>query len=194
MASFDNLLEKVMRPVPLRIRLIRRILRHFSIGSCRTRLHAGAVVRPYYYWCVFNAAVEAKAIGHKAVTVIEFGVAGGNGLVCLLQFRKEIEIELGIEILVVGFDSGSGLPVSNDPRDLLYCWPAGSFVMDREALERRIGDRAELVIGDVRTTISAWKIRADAPVGAILFDLDMYSSTLSAFTIFNKTNRKRNVK
>ncbi|MGC2503963.1 MAG: hypothetical protein WA400_17690 [Silvibacterium sp.] len=188
MTFVDSLLEKVARPVPFRVRILRRILRRWPIGSCEARLNAGAVDRPHYFWCVYHAAVEAKALGYKAITVAEFGVAGGNGLVCLLQQRKEIEKEVGVEIVVTGFDAGSGLPASNDPRDLLYCWPAGSFVMDRAALERRINGAAELILGDVKTTITAWEIRADAPLGAILFDLDMYTSTMNAFAIFDKTN------
>ena len=80
-------------------------------------------------------------------------------------------------------------PASNDPRDLLHLgWPAGSFVMDRAALERRINGAAELIIGDVKTTITAWEIRADAPLGAILFDFRDYTSTMNAFAIFDKTN------
>ncbi len=184
----DRVVDIATRPVPLRSIILRRLLTRWPIGSYRTRLHAGAVNRPHYGWCLYHAAVEARALGHKAMTVVELGVAGGNGLVCILEHRKEIERDLGIEMVIVGFDAGTGLPASDDPRDLLYCWPAGSFEMDRAALERRIGGQAELILGDVRTTIAQWEPRRDAPLGTVLFDLDMYSSTISAFALLEKTN------
>jgi hypothetical protein len=184
----DRIVDIATRPVPLRALIARRLLRRWPVGSYRARLRAGAVNRPPYGWCLYHAAVQARALGHKAMTVVELGVAGGNGLVCILEHRKEIERDLGVELVVVGFDAGTGLPESDDPRDLLYCWPSGSFEMDRSALERRLGNQAELILGDVRTTIARWDPRPDAPIGAILFDLDLYSSTASAFALLEKTN------
>ncbi len=188
MSLTDRIIDAATRPVPLRTLLFRKLLTRWPIGSYRGRLHAGAVDRPYYGWCLYHAAVEARALGHKAVTVVELGVAGGNGLVCLIKHKEEIQRELGIQIAVAGFDAGSGLPASDDPRDLLYCWPTGSFEMDRAALERRIAGRAELIIGDVRATLGAWNPQPNAPLGAILFDLDLYSSTMGALTLLERTN------
>jgi hypothetical protein len=184
----DRIIDIACRPVPLRALFLRKLLMRWPIGSYTARLNAGAIARPYYAWCLYHAAAEAKALGHKAMTVVELGVAGGNGIVWLIEHSRIIGNDLGIEILVAGFDAGNGLPPSQDPRDLLYCWPAGSFEMDRGALDRRIGGRAEIIIGDVRDTIPSWSPRPDAPIGAILFDLDMYSSTLSAFALFEKPN------
>jgi hypothetical protein len=188
MSGMDRLINLASRPEPLRVLLLRKMLRRWPIGSYEARLRAGGVDRPNYGWCLYYAAMEAKALGHKAITVIEFGVAGGNGVMCLCDHKEAIEKELGIEILVVGFDSGSGLPASTDPRDILYCWPEGSFVMDRNALETRIGGRAQLVLGNVSTTVSAWQPQPHAPIGAVLFDLDYYSSTMSALPVLTKDN------
>src|SRR6266567_675436 len=188
MNAMDRLIDYATRPVPLRTLILRKLLRRWPIGSYEARLRAGAVDRPHYGWCLYFAAREAKALGHKAMTVVEFGVAGGNGLVCLCAHKEALEKELGIEILVVGFDSGSGLPASNDPRDILYCWPEGSFVMDRAALEKRIGGRAQLVLGNVGQTVAAWQPSPHAPIGAVMFDLDYYSSTTSALPLLTKNN------
>lgn len=168
--------------------VLRKALRRFPALSYRTRLHAGAVERPFYAWPLYYAAVEAKALGHSAMTVVEFGVAGGNGLLCLCRHKAEIENLVGTKIEVVGFDTGAGLPASNDPRDLLYCWPTGSFEMDRAELERRLAGQAQLVVGDVSETVAAWEPRADAPLGTVMFDLDYYSSTRAALEIFSKQN------
>jgi len=186
MPIIDRIVNIASRPVPLRTLIVRRLLKRWPVGPYRARLQAGAVDRPHYGWCLYHAAVEARALGHKAMTVVELGVAGGNGMVCILEHRREIERDLGIQLVVVGFDAGTGLPASDDPRDLLYCWREGSFEMDRAVLERRIRGQAELILGDVRTTIGQWDPRPDAPIGAILFDLDLYSSTASAFALFEK--------
>jgi len=188
MTAIDRLIGLASRPVPMRTLILRRLLKSWRIGSFEARLRAEGVVRPHYAWPVYFAACEAKALGHKAITVAEFGVAGGNGLACLCELKKEIEKAVGIEILVVGFDSGSGLPVSSDPRDILYSWPPGSFVMNRPALEARIGGRAQLVIGNVSETVSGWQPNPKAPLGAVMFDLDYYTSTMSALPVLTKEN------
>jgi hypothetical protein len=188
MKAIDRLIDYASRPVPLRTIILRKFLRRWPIGSYEARLRAQAVERPDYAWCVYFAALEAKALGQKAMSVVEFGVAGGNGLVCLCEHKKAIERALGIDILVVGFDSGSGLPASSDPRDILYCWPEGSFAMNRAALEKRIDGRAQLVFGDVSETVTAWQPDSQAPLGAVMFDLDYYSSTASALLVLTKEN------
>ena len=184
----DRIVDIATRPIPLRTLFFRKLFRHWPLGSYRARLYGGAVDRREYGWCTYHAAAEAKALGLTAMTVVEMGVAGGNGLVSLLDHKAEIEKIFGIEIVVAGFDMGSGLPPSTDPRDLLYYWPAGSFEMDRDALEKRIQGRAELILGDIRTTITEWEPRPDAPVGAVLFDMDVYTSTLAALQVLTKSN------
>src|SRR3546814_13298931 len=57
--------------------------------------------------------------------------------------------------------------------------------MDRAKLEARLS-RAKLVIGDVAQTCSRFfEEHRPAPLGAILFDLDYYSSTRDAFAILD---------
>ena len=188
MSLIDRVVRAATWPVPLRTLLLRKLLRRWPLGSYSTRLGLSAVDRPAYGWCTYYAAKEARALGYKSMTVVEFGVAGGNGLVNLCQHKRDIQKELGIEILVVGFDSGTGLPASQDSRDLLYFWPSGSFEMDRAALEKCIAGQADLVLGDVATTVESWRPREDAPLGAIMFDLDFYTSTMAAFGVLLQSN------
>lgn len=187
-----NLIDRMVRlaagPVPLRTILLRKLLQRWPVGSYHNRVLSSAIDRPHYGWCAYYAAVEARSLGYKAITVVEFGVAGGNGLVNLCKHKKDIQQELGIEILIVGFDTGVGLPATQDSRDLLYLWPSGSFEMDRAALEKRLAGQAEIVLGDVATTVASWQPRPDAPIGAIMFDLDFYTSTMAAFGLFRQTN------
>jgi hypothetical protein len=186
MSLLDRSITLAGSPIPFRTRILRKLLRRFPVGSFAARLRAGGFERPALAFCLYNAALEAKALGHTAFTALEFGVAGGSGLLILCKYRDQIEAELNIKIHLIGLDAGSGLPQSTDPRDLLYCWPAGSFEMDIPRLEARLAGRAQVVIGNVSTTARQLVIPADAPLGAISFDLDYYTSTRDAFAIFEQ--------
>lgn len=184
----DRFVDLATRPVPLRTLIARRLLRRFPIGSWERRLLSGAVHRTHYAWCLHYAALQAKGLGYHAITVVELGVAGGNGLLCLCDHAAQIRKHLGIEIRLVGFDSGGGLPATGDVRDLHYLWPAGSFEMDRAALEKRLAGRAELIFGNVAETVPRWQPQADAPLACVMFDLDLYSSTRDALPLLTKSN------
>lgn len=188
MSIVDRWIRQLTQPLPLRTLWSRELLRHVNIGSFEARLRAGVLRRPHYAMCLYYAALQAKRLGYPAVTAVELGVAGGKGLLCLSDHAYAIQKELGIEIVLVGFDAGSGLPASNDSRDLQYYWNAGAFTMDYQALQARLAGRAELIIGDVADTCPKWSPRPDAPLGMISFDLDLYSSTMSAFSLLEKEN------
>lgn len=185
--SADRLLRLAAHPT-LRTRVVQKFLTRFPLGSFETRLRIGAFDRPWYAWCLYYAALEAKALGHRAITAIELGVAGGSGLICLCQHRDAVERETNIRIFVKGLDAGTGLPATSDPRDLLYCWPAGSFEMDLRKLETRLEGRAQIVLGDVASTARELEIPPDAPLGALMFDLDLFTSTRDAFALLEHAN------
>jgi hypothetical protein len=184
----DRLVDLATRPVPLRSLVARRLLRQFPAGSWERRLRSGAVERPYYAWCVYYAARQARSLGYRAVTVAELGVAGGNGLLCLCRHAASVRKETGVEVRIVGFDSGAGLPTTHDLRDLHYLWPAGSFDMDDAALRAKLAGRAELRLGDVSETVPGWQPDPEAPLGAVAFDLDLYTSTRDALQILTKSS------
>jgi hypothetical protein len=171
-------------PLPLRVALFRALLRRLEWVSFATRLEYDALVRPYYAFCMYYAAALARALAHRTISVIEFGVAGGNGLVNIEHHAEQLERETGSRFEVYGFDLETGLPKPKDHRDMPYMWAEGFYKMDRPRLERRL-KRAKLVIGDVAKTVQAFFERHNpAPIGAVLFDLDYYSSTRDALTIF----------
>lgn len=184
----DRFVDLATRSVPLRTLIFRRFLMRFPIGSWERRLRSAAVRRPHYAWCLYYAALQAKGLGYHAITVVELGVAGGNGLLCLCDHANHVLKELGVEIRLTGFDSGGGLPTTRDIRDLHYVWPAGSFEMDRAALESRLAGRANLIFGNVSETIPRWQPPAEAPLGCVMFDLDLYTSTRDALPLLTKAN------
>jgi hypothetical protein len=149
------------------------------------RYDLGLVDRPQYAYGLGKAAAEAIALGYKAMTAIEFGVAGGNGLLALEEHASVIERRYGISITVVGFDTGAGLPPPTDYRDAPFLWDAGDFEMDEEQLRARLS-RADLVLGDVRETAAAYvkRLGHESPIGFVAFDLDFWSSTIAALDIF----------
>ena len=139
-----------------------------------------SVPYPQYGYGVTHAAKVAKALGMPAISVLELGVAGGRGLLHLEQVAAEVSTQVGIEIRVVGFDLGSGMPMAADYRDLPYIWQSGFYKMDVEALQSQLTS-AELVLGDVAETGPAWIATEPPPIGFVSFDLDYYSSTKTAF-------------
>lgn len=156
----------------------------FPIGSVATRVHYGIFSYPHYAYGVYWAAVLASRLQIPRISVIEFGVAGGRGLVALEHVSTQIEREVGVGIDVVGFDSGGGMPAPLDYRDLAHIWGAGFYKMDPQALRARL-TRAQLVLGEVATTTQQWLLgEARAPIGFVAFDLDYYSSTKAAFAAF----------
>lgn len=189
MLSIDRILRISASPEPLRVRLVRELAKRFRLGSYANRLAIEAVERPFYGWCVYSAALQAKALGHRAITVVEMGVAGGNGLLALCDHADEVFRATGVSVRVFGFDAATGLPASDDPRDLPYAWPAGSFRMDVERLKKRIRNRAELRLGDVVRTLTEFRPEPSAPLGAVMFDLDLYTSTARALAILDAEHR-----
>jgi hypothetical protein len=172
-------------------RTFRKLWRRFPKGSIQTRMRYGIASRPHYLYCVYSAASLARDLGLEAISVLEFGVAGGNGLVALEEICSEVGGHFGIRIDVVGFDSGEGMPGPRDYRDVAHAWSAGDFAINVEALRSRISGRTELVLGDVAETASAWaQSRCVAPIGFASFDLDYYTSTRMAFSVFDAGSDK----
>jgi hypothetical protein len=87
---------------------------------------------------VQQAAAVAQRLGLTAVSVIEFGVAGGRGLTQLERLADQAMGATGLRIEVYGFDRVGGLPPPSDYRDLLYAWEPGDFVMDLDKLRRSL--------------------------------------------------------
>jgi hypothetical protein len=162
--------------------LRRLLVRRF--GDYEAQIKSGVIARPSYAFCLYNAAKLAHRLGYQRISAIEFGVAGGNGLLSLEQHAEEIGKLIPIEIEIYGFDTAEGLPPPVDYRDLLYHWKAGFYKMDLPALQAKLR-RAKLVLGEVSQTLSTFFEKYNpAPIGAISFDLDFYSSTKSALAIF----------
>lgn len=140
--------------------------------------------RPNYTWGVLQGVHLAKALGISRVSVIEFGVAGGNGLISLEKISQKIESIYGMEIDVYGFDTGVGLPKSEDYRDLPNRYWEGLFPMNIEELRLRL-KKTKLMIGLVENKITDFIQSLPSPVAFISIDLDLYSSTMHALRLLD---------
>ncbi len=170
-------------------RIFRYLVRKTGFGSWRFRFETGSLARPNYAYLVYQAALLAKRLGEPRVSVIEFGVAGGAGLVEMERYAEKIEQMLDVKIEIYGFDSAEGLPAPTDYRDLPYHWKPGFFHMDMALLRSKL-KRAQLVIGDTRDTTQSFTEQFNpAPIGAISFDLDFHSSTVAALRILEADHK-----
>ena len=139
-------------------------------------------LRPHYTWGVIHSAYLAKVLGMDRISVIEFGVAGGNGLLALEKAALQIESIFHVRIDVYGFDTGRGLPKPSDYRDLPNLFTEGIHAMDFDKLQKLLV-KSELIVGLTEETVPEFIAGGPAPVGFISFDLDFYSSTKAAFRL-----------
>jgi hypothetical protein len=178
-------LKILASPQPLRLGLARRLIKKFSLLSYEDRLSIGATDRNNYGYCIFQSAKLAKLLNYPRISVIEFGCGGGNGLLNAEAHISEVTKIFGVKIELYGFDTGSGLPSPRDYRDMPHYFKAGLYDMERQSLERKL-KRAKLVIGDVKDRCATFFEEYNpAPIGCMFHDLDFYSSTADALTLFD---------
>jgi hypothetical protein len=153
------------------------------------RMHIDGMDRPYYAYGLYQAALEAKALGVKRISAFEFGVAAGTGLVILEKIAEQIERVTGIAIDVYGFDLEVGLPSASDYKDIPYIWQKGFYKMNVKELKKKLSPRTQLVLGNVKQTVPKFFKKKISPIGFIAFDLDYYSSTRDAFKLFDTMDK-----
>jgi len=166
---------------------VRGLIRKFKIGDFLSRAEVDAIPRSEYAYALYQAAMQAKLLDIKAISAIEFGVAGGKSLLLLEEYAAQIEKLIGVQIKVYGFDTGEGMPTATDYRDLPYIWEKGFFKMDFQELASRL-EKAELVIGNVADTIDGFVDQHNPPpIGFISIDTDYYSSAKDCLRIFSNS-------
>lgn len=138
--------------------------------------------RAHYVWGVMQAARLAAVLEMRRISVVEFGVAGGNGLMALEETADRVAAVYGVDIEVHGFDMGTGLPAPTDARDMPNLFAEGDYPMNPEQLRARLR-HARLWLGPVRQTAGQFTRSPAPPVAFIAFDLDLYSSTMDAFDV-----------
>ncbi len=162
-------------------------------GDFRTRERYGLIQRANYLYGMLRAADVAKYFGANRATVVEFGVASGTGLLNMISLASLIERETGVSLRIVGFDTGRGLPPVQGYKDHPELWNSGDFAMEnRDALMRKLDDRAEIIWGDIAETIGPFTDAFDqaAPLGFVAVDVDIYSATRAALHCLTGSPKK----
>ena len=145
--------------------------------------------RPQYIWGIAQGAALAKVLGETRISVIEFGVAHGAGLIALESAARAISELTNISIDVLGFDTGTGLPRPVDVRDQPNLWYCGQFPMHEQRLSSRL-ITAKLYLGRVEDTLPRFLSGRPSPIAFASFDMDLYSSTRDALRIFESDHTR----
>jgi hypothetical protein len=156
-------------------------------GSFRARVAFDLVPRPHHAYGLLEAADRAQLRGIQRISALELGVAAGTGLLNMAEIASRVRAATGVEIDVVGFDTGDGMPPTQDWRDHPDLYQEGDFPMDRSQL-RAFLDRngGRLVLGELGTELARFLSNqaSQSPVGFISLDLDYYSSSAAALACF----------
>lgn len=149
-------------------------------GSLKSKIKYDIFRLPHYAFGIYEAAKRALKEGQKKITVIEFGVANGRGLLAMAKYAEKVKSSMNIEVSVIGFDSGGGMPKHEGYLDHPELYVQGDFPMqDPARLKKLLPDSARLIITDLNTEDWTQYITKDAPVGFISIDVDYYSSTIN---------------
>lgn len=171
-------------------RYVKRLLSyplHFSVGfffyllfgSLKKRIKYDLFRRPQYAFGVYEAARRAMELGIKKISIIEFGVANGRGLMAMIMYAQKVSAATGVAIEVIGFDSGEGLPTNEGYKDHPELYLAGDYPMqDQTKLKSLLPANARLILTNLITEDWTQFVHDDAPIGFVSIDVDYYSSTL----------------
>lgn len=154
----------------------------------RTKVLFDQVRRREHAFGLLRAADIAKEYGYDKVSVIEFGVASGGGVMNMYDISRFVEKETGVSFKIYGFDTGTGLPEPIDYRDHPEMFAAGDYpLVDPKILAQKTDGAVELIIGDVNQTAHGFMNDLDpkAPLGFFTVDVDYYSSATGCLTILN---------
>ena len=172
-------------PEPLHLNILSIFVALF--GNYKMRIACDLVVRQQYAFSLLKTAELALAQGLRSVTVIEFGVAAGAGLVNICEISRNITKLTGVDFEIYGFDSGKGMPPPRDHRDHPEVFSEGSFpLIDRSALIRALPHNAKLILGDIEETLPSFiaRLSPTSPVGFVVVDVDYYSSAKECLNVF----------
>jgi hypothetical protein len=158
-----------------------------AFGSFRAKAAFDLVIRCQHAYGLLKSADYAKSLGFKSVTLIEFGVAAGAGLLNICHIAKQVTQCTGVEFRIYGFDTGSGMPPPQGYKDHPDLYASGDFPMNFDALSRKLPTNCKLIVGDIATTLRDFLSAADpaSPIGFVSLDVDYYTSTRDALAVFD---------
>jgi len=143
--------------------------------------------RPPYAFGVWLATLQAQRMGIDRLQIFEFGVANGNGLFNLCNICEMITSSTDVQFDIYGFDSDIGMPKLEGYKDHPEIWHEGQFKSDHNDIRSKLPNNTKLISGNIAHTIEDFcsnNLSHQAPVGFVSIDVDLYTSTVSAFELF----------
>ncbi len=180
--------ERLTEPLHLNLLSVFALI----FGSYRSKIAFDLIIRPHHAYGLLKAADRAKQCGFDQVSIIEFGVASGAGLLNMDKIAARIQQITGVAFKIYGFDSGSGMPPAKDFRDHPDIYQEGDFPMDYKKLTAKLSSNTILKIGNISDTIPDFinKLPNNQPIGFISIDVDYYHSTKDVLTVLNGATEK----
>jgi hypothetical protein len=168
---------------PVHLNLMALIV--YLFGSYRLKIDFDLVIRQQHAYSLLNVADQAKNLGHKKVSIFEFGVAAGAGLLNLQNISKKITAITGVDFEIYGFDTGAGMPPPSSYKDHPELYAEGDFPMNFEALKQRLDPNTKLIIGPIKNSLIDFTNQdfSSAPIAFISIDVDYYSSTVDCLQL-----------
>ena len=158
----------------------------FLFGSFRSKVKYDLVPREAYAYGILAAADYAIENNIKKITIIEFGVAAGNGLLNMCYIADKVNKLTGVEIQILGFDTGAGMPPPIDYKDHPEKYFTGDFPpIDTQKLVNSLPPNAKLILGNISDSIKDIDKYCNSPIGFVSVDVDYYTSTIDCLKIFN---------
>lgn len=178
------LVERLSEPVHLNV--LSLLVAMF--GSIEAKIFFDLVLRQHHAYSLLNSARKARQLGVPRVTVIEFGVANGAGMLNMCEIARRLQPQVAIGFDIVGFDSGTGMPEPVDYRDHPEHYSRGDYLMgDVTNLKNRLPSSATLVLGSLAETVPAFlaRLNESSPLAFVSLDVDYFSSSMDALKIFD---------
>lgn len=153
-------------------------------GNLRLKIDFDLIIRQHHAYALLDAADQAKRLGYKQISVFEFGVAAGAGLLNLQGIANKITAFTGVSIRIFGFDTGSGMPPPVSYKDHPELYQAGDFPMNSMELSEKLDGQTRLILGPIVESINNLNIDfSDAPIAFISLDVDYFSSSVDALKL-----------
>jgi hypothetical protein len=176
---------------PLHLNLLSLFV--WVFGSYRAKVEYDLMVRQNNAYSIFKAADFARGQNIRTVSLIEFGVGSGTGLLNMARIAGQVTRATGVSFKLYGFDSGQGMPPARDYRDHPDLYQQGDFAMNQDALKKVLPANVQLIIGEVSGTAAEFisRLPPDEPVGYVVFDMDYYFSMCDALKILRDANPQK---
>lgn len=168
---------------PLLLNLISCFVHLF--GGYRRKIDFDLITPRSSAFGILRAADLAKELGVRKIYAIEFGVAAGAGLLGMARIARSVSEVTGVDVEVVGFDTGEGLPPARDYRDHPEYYQTGDFPpIDKEKLVSSLPSNAKIMYGNITDTVKDFpKLAGYGVIGFIHLDVDYYWSSMECLKL-----------